>query len=220
MCGRYGLTKTLNDIKIRFGAQSDFNFEPNYNVCPTHIMPIIVDTPTGREVRPMRWGLLPFWAKDKKDGAKMINARSETVTEKPAYRDSFKQRRCIVPAGGFFEWKRPDLRPFWFYPREEAFFSFCGIWSSCKSAEGETVDTYSILTTSANEVVSDIHDRMPVAIGDNAIGPWLASATPLADLQQFLAPYAAEGMAAFEVSKYVNSVKNKGEQCVMPLNSE
>lgn len=218
MCGRYGLTKTLNDIKIRFGAAGDFSFEPNYNVCPTHIMPVLVDGPDGRQLKPMRWGLLPFWAKDKKDGAKMINARAETVADKPAYRESFKNRRCIVPASGFYEWKRPEMQPYWFTPNDD-FFSFCGLWSSWKSPEGETIDTFTILTTSANDVVGKIHDRMPVAIGDNAIGPWMSSATAVEDLQTFLGPYPASQMKATPVTKYVNNVRNKGEGCISPTNS-
>lgn len=111
------------------------------------------------------------------------------------------------------------MRPFWFQPREQELFSFCGIWSTWKSPEGDGIDTFSILTTAANEFVSQVHDRMPVAIGDNALGQWLAHDTPLDDLHQFLAPYPANQMTAEEVSKYVNNVKNRGEQCLAPLNS-
>ncbi|HYD18889.1 MAG TPA: SOS response-associated peptidase [Patescibacteria group bacterium] len=220
MCGRYGLHKYLNDMRIRYGAQGDFNFKPNYNACPTNLMPVIVDTPEGRLVKPMRWGLLPFWAKDKREGARMINARGETVAEKPAYRNYFKSQRCIVPANGFYEWKRPEKRPFWFTPRGSDFFSFCGLWSTWKSPEGEVIDTFTILTTDANKTVGHVNDRMPVVVGDNAIGPWLAPNTPVEEVQTFLGPYPDAQMDAVEVSQFVNSVKNTGEACMAPVNSK
>lgn len=209
MCGRFGLTKTLEQIKARYGAQGEFAFEPNFNVCPTHIMPVIVDIEQRREIRMMKWGMQPAWSKQL-----IINARGETVATKPSFRNAFASRRCIVPASGFFEWKRPEKTPYWF-TTNDGLFAFCGLWNN---ADG--VENLLILTTTANDVVGPVHDRMPVAVTDNAIGPWLAAGTPQDTLEGFLAPFATNQMAATQVSPYVNSVKNTGKACIAPINSK
>lgn len=219
MCGRFTNTEKIEKLKAFYDAFSDIDeWRGSYNIAPTQRAPVLVETDKGREIRLMKWGLLPHWAKDAKVGASMINARSETVAEKPAFRDSFKKRRCIVPVTGFYEWKTVEKQKFptYFTPKE-GFFSFCGMWSVWKSPEGEEIETFSIITTTANAVVAKTHDRMPVAITSNMIGAWLGADTPSDELQSFLAPYPASQMKGVEVSQYVNKFANHGEKCIEPI---
>src|SRR4051812_41205592 len=169
MCGRYALIEKFDKVKAFYGAKSDIAWEGSYNIAPSQMIPVVVQDGDGREIRLMKWGLVPHWAKDEKIGFRMINARSETVDEKPGFRDSFKSRRCVIPASGFYEWRKLDKQPFWFAPYE-GLFSFCGLWAQWKKPDGKILESCTILTTDANDAVAPVHDRMPVILGHNAIG--------------------------------------------------
>ena len=216
MCGRYGLVRKLDFLRKRYHAQGEFNWEEQYNICPTNKVPVVVEGSDGREIRPMTWGLIPFWAKEDKIKYSTINARADSVATKPAFRDAFKKRRCIIPASGFYEWK--DKNPTWFTPKDEV-FSFCGIWDRWKSPDGEEIESCSIITTDANELVGKVQNRMPCAVTDNMVAAWIAAATPVDELQSFLGQFPASQMMAQAVSKYVNKTGNKGPECIAPLNS-
>lgn len=222
MCGRFAVIENFEKIAAYYNAKpfpGDAWVE-NYNVAPTQMVPVIVDEPEGRELRLMKWGLIPFWAKDAKIGNKMINARAETVREKPGFRDSFKNKRCVIPASGFYEWQKlmTAKKPYYFAPTK-GLFSFAGLWSSWVSPESKEVETFTIITTDANSVVKPIHDRMPVILGHNSIGVWMAKETRAKDLQDFLAPLAATDILGIPVTSFVNSVKNVGPKCIVK-NSE
>lgn len=223
MCGRFAVVKKLEEIAAYYQARifDGEEWEENYNLCPTQLAPVLVEEPDGRELRLMQWGLIPFWAKDKKIGSGMINARCETVKEKPGFRDSFKNKRCIVPASGFYEWQKLTTakKPYYFTPKK-GLFSFAGLWSSWISPESIEVETFSIITTTANEVVKPIHDRMPVVLGHNTLSAWMAKETKPTELQEFLSPLPANQVAVVAVSQYVNKPANKGEKCIEALDSK
>lgn len=218
MCGRYTVEQRAEALLHFYKATGQFLWEGSYNIAPSQMVPVVVDGDQAKEIRLMKWGLIPHWAKDDKIGYKMINARGETVAEKPGFRDSFKKRRCIIPATGFFEWRTiaPKKKQPWYFTPKEGLFSFCGLWSRWKSPEGEEIETCAIITTAPNEVVAPIHDRMPVAITDNMIGAWLSNDTKPDDLKDFLAPYPASQMKSVPVSSYVSNVKNHGPRCIEP----
>jgi putative SOS response-associated peptidase YedK len=225
MCGRFSNTanfeKLMSFYNAELGVGIDMDWQGNYNVSPTQVVPVIIDGDEGREIVPMKWGLVPFWAKDPKIGNTMINARAETVDGKPGFRDSFKDKRCIVPATGFYEWKKIDKekQPYYFQPTE-GLFSFAGLWSRWNSPEGKQQETFTIITTAANDVVKPVHDRMPVALGgSNAMGAWLAKDTFRKELLELLQPFPDDRMGVHQVSKYVNSPKNCGPECIIK-NSE
>ncbi len=163
----------------------------------------------------MKWGLIPFWAKDAKIGNSMINARAETIRDKPGFRDSFKNKRCIIPASGFFEWKKLTTakEPHYFSPKE-GLFSFAGLWSAWVSPESIEVETFTIITTDANKVVKPIHDRMPVIMGHNSMSAWLSQTTKANELLELLRPCPDDQIQSFAVSKLVNSAKNNQPQCI------
>jgi putative SOS response-associated peptidase YedK len=225
MCGRYALAQEHEALRIRFGFSEEsapaFTHSPRFNIAPTQIAPIITN---GQEMklRAMRWGLIPHWAKDAAIGNSLINARADTVAEKPSFRDSFKKRRCLVPATGFFEWKKEPLskskQPFFIGARNRDIFSFAGLWSLWKNPEtAEEMLSYTILTTEPNELMREIHNRMPVMLPAEREKDWLDLASSPGLLRELLAPYPAELMDAFPVSKVVNSPRNDSPACIAPL---
>ena len=163
----------------------------------------------------MIWGLVPFWAKDAKIGNSMINARAETIKDKPGFRDSFKNKRCIIPASGFFEWQKLTTAkmPYYFSPKK-GLFSFAGLWSAWVSPENIEVETFTVITTAANKAVKPIHDRMPVILGHNSMAAWLSPATKIKELEELLLPCPADQIQYFPVSKIVNSPKHNGPECI------
>jgi putative SOS response-associated peptidase YedK len=174
-----------------------------------------------RELKMMRWGLVPFWAKEISIGYKMINAKAETVHEKPSYRKPFKERRCLVLADGFYEWKRPDKKtkiPFLFVLKTRGPFAFAGLWDLWKNPNGEELLTFTIITTSANELMAPIHDRMPVILPQKVESRWLDPEFKDTDkLKTLLQPYPSDKMEAYEVSSIVNSPKNDTPSCIEPI---
>lgn len=218
MCGRFTSLESLEKLASLYQAEipRPWEWEPNYNAAPTQILPVVIEEDGARIIEGMRWGLVPFWAKDIKIGNSMINARAETVDTKPGFRDSFMKKRCIIPANGFYEWQKLSTvkRPFYFTPKE-GLFSFAGLWSHWDSPEGKRIETFTIITTAANDVVKPIHDRMPVSLGHNSFAAWMAEDTKKKDLQDLLTPFTAGAMQVQEVSRYVNSPKNTGPQCIV-----
>lgn len=214
MCSRYFLDADGNIIAYTFQVPVHDRIRKRFNIAPTQQAPVIRAAKDGaREVAMLRWGLVPFWAKDLKVGTKMINARSEGVEAKPAFRDAVRERRCVVPATGFFEWKGEPGRkqPFAITLPDRRLFAFAGLWERWKPAEGEPVETFTVVTTEANEQVARIHDRMPVILPMDAIDTWLTA--PPIEACKLLKPY--EGALELRaVGRYVSSVRNEGPECL------
>ena len=191
MCSRYFLDADGNIIAYTFRVPVNDKVRRRFNIAPTQEAPVVrVDRDGNREVALLRWGLVPFWAKDLKVGNKMINARAEGVADKPAFREALQRRRCIVPASGFFEWKEigRQKQPFAITLPQEPLFGFAGLWERWRRGEGDHVETFTIVTTEANEAVAGIHDRMPVIIPMGDIDAWLAG--PADEAAKLLRPYA------------------------------
>jgi putative SOS response-associated peptidase YedK len=219
MCGRYRLARKKEILAEIFEVANDVEWAPRYNVAPGQDVPVIRQhaTQPTRSCSLMRWGLVPFWSKDPKAGFKMINARAETIVEKPAFREPLQSRRCLIPADGFYEWAREGKAksPYCFTLMDDSVFAFAGIWDRWKNPLGETIQTCSIITTSANPLVSGIHDRMPVILEPENYDVWLDPGfNKIEFLLDFLRPYRAESMRTWRVSSRVNSVKNDDPACV------
>ncbi len=214
MCSRYFLDADGNIIAYTFQVPVHERIRKRFNIAPTQEAPVVrVGGDGAREVAVLRWGLVPFWAKDIKVGTKMINARSEGIEAKPAFRDAVRQRRCIVPATGFFEWQgAPGAKqPYAITLPGHPLIAFAGLWERWKPAEGDAVETFTIITTEANGTIAKIHDRMPVILQMDAIDTWLTA--PPDDARALLKPY--EGSLDLRaVGKYVSSVRNEGPECL------
>src|SRR6201997_4235582 len=219
MCGRYRLSRRKQIIEEYFDAadwQDDWS--PRYNVAPTQQIPVIRQNPKEpvRHISTMRWGLIPHWAKDASGAASTINARSETAATKPAFRDPLKLRRCLIPADGFYEWKRTEKskQPYCFEVNEGKLFAFAGLWDGWKDSNGKWVKTCSILTTTPNAVTSAIHDRMPVILDPDNYDLWLdPGMTDVQVVSELLKPYDARSMRSYPVSTRINHVANDDEEC-------
>lgn len=207
MCGRYALVET-DGMQARFNIDGPIpDLAPRYNVAPTQTLPVVVRNSPNR-IAMMRWGLIPSWAKDASGAARMINARAETVAERPAFRSALRSRRCLVPASGFYEWQRAGTRrtPFYIHLTDTPLFAFAGLYESWRDPNGETVMSYTIITTEPNEVVASFHDRMPVILHREDEDRWLDPAiTDVDEVVSLLRPYPAETIAAYPVSTAVNS---------------
>ncbi|MCE7053568.1 SOS response-associated peptidase [Algoriphagus sp. AGSA1] len=210
MCGRYSLSKSKEELEERFQAEMLSDIKPRYNIAPTQLVPVIT-TQSPKGFSYFYWGITPEFGKNRPVAQKLINVKAETIHEKISLKTAFRQRRCIIPADGFYEWKRLGKKtsvPYRFTLREGELFSFAGIWEEYESSNGETQHTFLILTTTPNEVVSEIHDRMPVILDRNSEKKWLNTYTGEEDLLKLLTPYPADSMLAFTVSPLVNSVQN------------
>ncbi|MFZ3321484.1 MAG: SOS response-associated peptidase [Usitatibacter sp.] len=214
MCSRYFLDADGNVIAYTFCVPLNERVRRRFNIAPTQEAPIVRVSPEGpREMAMLRWGLVPSWSKDLGAGTKMINARGESVAEKPAFREAMARRRCLVPATGFFEWKAAPGRkqPFAITVPERPLFAFAGLWETWRPRGGEAVETFTIVTTDANEAVAQIHDRMPVILPKEAEDAWLRA--DVAGAGALLKPY--EGPVALRaVSRVVSSVKNDVPECL------
>jgi putative SOS response-associated peptidase YedK len=223
MCGRYRLSRRKQIIEEHFDALSgEEDWSPRYNVAPTQPIPVIRQHPKEpvRALSLMRWGLIPSWAKDSSAAARMINARSETASTKPAFRDALKSRRCLIPADGFYEWKRngKTRQPYCFEVNEGKLFAFAGIWDRWKDPSGQWVKSCSILTTTPNAVISPVHDRMPVILDPDSHDLWLdPGMRNAAATSELLKPYDGRLMRCFPVSARVNCVANDDEECCAPV---
>lgn len=214
MCGRFTLFTDYEQILERFDVDIAFNeenYSPNFNVAPSQSVISIINDGSSNRLGSLKWGLIPGWAKDEKIGYKMINARSETVDEKPSYRNAFLKKRCIIPMDSFYEWKlETDGKvPMRIKMKSDEIFGAAGLWESWKNPNGEMVHSCTILTTEANSLVKDIHDRMPVILTRENEMEWLnPSLMEKEILKGMLIPFDASLMEAFPVSSEVNSPKN------------
>ena len=215
---------STNVLAEQFAAIADIVFQPRFNVAPTQpiaVVRISPDSPSPtRELSPLRWGLVPSWAKDPSIGNRMINARSETVAEKPAFRTAFRRRRCLIPADGFFEWQRQGKakQPFFIQMKDERPFAMAGLWETWEGPDHSAIESCTILTTQPNELMKPIHDRMPVILPAHAYDEWLdPEQTDPAALQKLLVSCDARQMKTHPVSTYVNRPTNEGPECVAPI---
>lgn len=221
MCGRFTFAVKPDEIMERFGVDSiPFDLPPRFNIAPGQNIPAIIEDRGQRRIGQLRWGLVPSWAPDAKGGYKMINARAETLTEKPAYRRLFERKRCIIPADGFYEWQqRPSgKQPMRIMMKNEELFSFAGLFDTWSGPEGEKIHTCTIITTRPNEVVKDIHDRMPVILHQEDEAIWLdRERYDTSLLQSLLVPYDPDQMRAYPVSSMVGSPRNDVPECIQEI---
>lgn len=208
MCGRFSLTVNEAELNLRFEtAGGDAPYVPRYNGAPTQLMPVITNEHPGI-ISYHRWGLVPPWAKDVSIGSKMINARAETLAEKPSFRKPLSSRRCLVPADGFYEWQQDALKqPYRFVLKNNALFAMAGLWEQWISPEGEIIRSFSIITTEANALMKPIHSRMPVILPRDTEKTWLQSHSE-PEIMSLLKPYPSGAMEAFKISKLINSARN------------
>jgi len=222
MCGRYILTTPGEVLAELFELDEKPPLEPRYNIAPTQEVAIVRARPeSGRELAIVHWGLVPFWAKEKAIGNRLINARAESLAAKPAFRESFKKRRCLIPADGFYEWQHVGAakQPWLLRLRGGAPFVFAGLWSRWDDPETRTpLDSCTIVTTEANALVRPLHDRMPVILPREAWSSWLDPARhDPAGLSALLRPLEPDAMEAVRVSRHVNNPANEDAECIEPL---
>lgn len=220
MCGRFTSHIPPHLIIELFGLPEHPTVSARYNIAPTQMVPVIRRQADGQNrLDHLRWGLIPSWSKDPSVGSKMINARSETVAEKPAFKEAIRRRRCLVPASSFYEWKKngKEKVPHCIRFKNGSPMVFAGIWDRWRSPEGEVVESCAILTTAANTLVARLHDRMPVILPPEDWEVWLdRTACDPAQLVRLYRPSCADQMEAFAVSALVNSVKNDAEDLIAP----
>ena len=223
MCGRFTLITEPERLKEIFDISdiSNYQFESKYNIAPTQMVATALynSETEKRECEFLRWGLIPSWAKDSKMGARMINARAETLAEKPSFRSAFKRRRCLVLADGFYEWEKLETKkqPYYFQLQDKQPFAFAGLWEEWQSPENEKITSCTIITTNANELLQPIHHRMPVILQQADYEKWLDPQLQKTEpLKELLHPYKAEQMTMTAVSIRVNNPKNNSSECIKP----
>lgn len=223
MCGRFAQAADPKKLYSRFKLKdADFPIQPRYNIAPNQHVPVIINKSDDLELKLMRWGLVPSWSKDQSIGARMINARAETISEKPSFRTPLKRKRCLVPASGFYEWKKEEGRksktPIWIGRKDHELFAFAGLWDRWTAEDKEALWTFTIITTEANKLLRTIHDRMPVILNNKTEMLWLDSRITEANkLTELLIPYPSDFMEAYEVSTLVNKPENDLPECVKPI---
>jgi putative SOS response-associated peptidase YedK len=224
MCGRFTLTATVDQLMDRFDVEfflQEEEYFPNYNVAPSQSVLAVINNGSHKRMGFLRWGLIPPWAKDMSIGYKMINARAETLSEKPSFRNAYKKKRCLIVADSFYEWRRIDSKtktPMRIKLKSDELFAMAGLWESWKSPEGKSIYSCSVITTQPNELVQDIHDRMPVILKPEDENIWLdPSITDTSKLQPLLKPLEHSLMEAYEVSSLVNSPKNNSIQLIQKI---
>jgi len=221
MCGRYELHTHPAAIALAFGLNRVPELHARYNIAPmTEVAVVRVDSEGGRELVRMRWGLVPRWAKDPGIGARMINARAETLSEKPSFRTAYRRHRCLIPANGFYEWREvtsphPHKEPLHIGMQDGSVFAFAGLSERWLGADGDVLDTCTIVTTMANTLLRPLHDRMPVIVAPEHYARWLDPKQPSAD--DLLAPYPSAAMAWYPVSTRLNAVRNDDESLLHPV---
>ena len=222
MCGRYRLSRRKQLIQQYFDTAEEVDWEPRYNIAPSQQVGIVRQDriKPERHLSLARWGLIPFWAKDPNIGFKTINARSETAPSKPAFREAFRTRRCLVPADGFYEWQRSGKakQPFHFGMGDDSLFAFAGLWDRWKDPTRQVVESCSILTTTPNALLADVHNRMPAILSPENYDLWLDPGLERVNaVTELLSPFDARLMKRYPVSTRVNFVKNDDPDCAVPL---
>lgn len=224
MCGRYSLTLAFEDVISLFNIFIDElsadTFPPRYNVAPTNIMPVIINEEGQKRIKPMQWGLIPYWAKDKSISSKLINARLETLAEKPAFKGALARRRCLVPADGYYEWQKTSNKknPYRIIVSDRKVFAFAGLWDEWRSPNGDPILSFTIITTAPAAAVSQIHDRMPLILPKELEDRWIGGAASDQDRADFLNHIAPETeLKAYPVSPLVNSPKNDFPACITQI---
>ena len=223
MCGRYRLTARERYLAEHFGIDNDIEWAPRYNIAPTQQVVVIRQDPNHprRIASLMRWGLIPYWSQDISIGNRTINAMSETAAEKPAFRDAIRKRRCLVPADGFFEWKRLNAKrkqPYNIGMLDGSVFAFAGIWDRWRSGSSEIIESCSILTTDANPLTQEIHDRMPAILEPHQYDLWLdPGVTDPEQLQPLLRPFNPRLMKKYPLSPRISNVNNDDPECIQEV---
>lgn len=223
MCGRYTLHHKPEEIEERFDVDAvEELLAPRYNIAPSQIIPVIRQTQS-REMAGCKWGLIPFWAKDPKIGNNLINAKAETIAEKPSFKRAFAKRRCLIPADGFYEWQKrgkAPSQPMYIRRRDGGLFAFAGLWEEWKSPEGETIETCTIITAGPNELLSKIHNRMAAILRPGDEAAWIDPKSAIDDLLQMLRPYDSDELEAIPVSRAVNSPAHDSAALIAPVEAE
>ncbi len=217
MCGRYALTSPPEVIAQRFNLLWVPEFSAHYNIAPTQAIAVVRDLGKGPELVLLRWGLIPSWAKDATIGVKLINARAESLAIKPAFRSAYRRRRCLVPADAFYEWKPVAGRkqPYCVRMADGSLFGMAGLWEHWVDSSGQTVESCTIITTEANTLINELHERMPAILAPGEYATWLQADNTQAEV--LLKPFPPEQMSAYPVTLRVNNVKNDDAACLAPL---
>lgn len=221
MCGRYSQTQSSQAIAQAFALPQTPALTPRYNIAPGQGISVIgrANAQSPRQLKSLRWGLIPRWAKDPRIGYKLINARSETAATKPSFREALAKRRCLIPADGFYEWQKTPTgkQPFYFQMTDRSVFAFAGLWERWRSPTGDVITSCTILTTSANILLRPIHERMPVILAPAAYEQWLdPSLIEAARLQPLMEPYDANSMGCYAVDPKVNRPGPDDPSCTAP----
>ncbi len=223
MCGRFALSAKTSDIEklIPGLKKTDNDLMPRYNIAPSQDIAVILNTEPD-ELNFIRWGLIPFWAKEKSIGNKMINARSESITEKPSFKNSFRRRRCIIPATGFYEWQNipgeKKKQPYFVKMKSGGVFAFAGLWDEWKDPGNGKIRSAAIITTPANELMEPIHNRMPAILPREFIQTWLSDIpNGEKELLEALNPYPSDEMEAYKISTMINIPENEGKELIEKL---
>ncbi|MBK7598239.1 MAG: SOS response-associated peptidase [Acidobacteria bacterium] len=223
MCGRFSRHHKPDEIAERFDVELiDFDFDPRYNIAPSQISPVIAFQ-SQRKMMAAKWGLVPFWAKDPAIGNKLINARAETLAEKPSFKNALAKRRCLIPADGFYEWQKKSKgpsQPYYVRLNGGGLFAFAGLWEAWKNPEGGMLQTFTIITTEPNELIKTFHHRMAVILKPEDEGAWIDPENSVNDVLPLLKPYPAEGMEAYMVSRAINSPSTDNEALIERISAE
>ena len=221
MCGRYALYGPVSRLREQFDARiEELDFTPRFNAAPMQWLPVLRQRPTGERVfHLLRWGLVPSWAKDERIATKLINARGESLADKPSFRAAYRRRRCIVPVNGFYEWKAVagGTQPYFIHAANDALFGLAGLWERwTRPEDGEVVDSFTIVTTDAAGRMRELHERMPVILAPQAYATWLDATTPLERLPPLITAAPDEALVMHAVSKAVGNVRNDSEALIAP----
>jgi putative SOS response-associated peptidase YedK len=220
MCGRAKLPVDVSELKLDLKIEWDRlgDYKPTWNAAPTTRLPVVTSRDRIRTIEPMRWGLIPSWAKDKKIGAATINARAENIEDKPAFRGAWRAgRRCLVVADGYYEWRQPDKQPFAIALANRGPMAFAGLWEEWRAPDGIAIKSFTIITTQANTLLSAVHDRMPVILAQEHWTAWLGETdTSRSELKDLLRPYPAALMATWPVDRRVGNVRNDSADLFEP----
>ncbi|MDK8188757.1 SOS response-associated peptidase [Paenibacillus sp. UMB7766-LJ446] len=222
MCGRFTITDPIDAIMDRYYASiaDGFEYRPNYNAAPMQNIPTIIGSKDGNRLGSLRWGLVPVWAKDDKIGNKMINARAETLAQKPAFKRLINSKRCIIPTNGFYEWRKEgsSKQPMRILMKNDSIFSLAGLYDTWTDPDGNKLSTCTIITTEPNSLMEDIHNRMPVILHPEDEAEWLGrDSEGIKSLLGLLKPYQASEMRAYEVPKEVGNVRNNNKELLKEI---